>query len=304
MSIINAFLRILRDLFLKNSWFVGVIGVIFAGVGGVITNATSGPVFSKVCGEGNFCTTGVFEFMFYRIEGWMISVGILASSFSAYIGYKDKDEIEKLSRELEIKSEEISQLNEFNTEITSDLSLKTVNTFEVFSLILKTLAAELGLKEEDRISIYKVSEDHFFLIGRYSTNQSYRRIGRNYYPRQEGILEKAFERSWFQADLGVSYADNNARRKKYADEQLRKFRIPVQTANRFNMKSRCYRALSIKDGGLGEPDAIVCIESTGIKSLNHLNREMMEARFSPFAIFLLALEHHVPSMDNAMRQGL
>lgn len=247
---------------------------------------------------------GVKNYILYTYEGWLVCSGVLFTAASSIVARGDKSKIQELEILVNSKSDEIEYLTELKVHAEGRLSLTSIDVFEVFSLLLKAYSAEFNLGLEDRISLYKVSEDHFFILGRFSENQSYRKVGRKYYDRQQGILEKAFQRAYVQEDLPVSYGDAAQKRKRYADEQLRKFRIPVQITNKFNMKSRSYRALAIKAGNMEFPVAIICVESTARGTLGVVTRENLQLRANQVTVLISALEHHIPSMDNAMSRGL
>lgn len=289
----------------RHSWAFGVFGVALAAIGGVITNATVGFYLKDACGaEGKACFHGAVAFLFTTYEGLMVTFGGLFTSISIMVSYSDKLKIDRLETDNQQKSDEIFALQSLNLTNTETLDKRSIDTFQVFSLYLKHTASELRLGVEDRISIYKVSEEYFFLFGRFSKNHSYTKIGRRYYQREQGVIEDAFEKNWAQSEMQCSYEKNVARKRKYADEHLRRFRIPSQVSNNFNMKSRSYRALAVKGEGLGRPVAIVCVESTVRGNLNHITREVLVARLPMLASLLEALEHHIPSMDNAMSEGL
>jgi hypothetical protein len=238
----------------RHSWAFGVFGVALAAIGGVITNATVSAYLKTSCGaEGQACFDGVESFLLKTPEGLMVSLGALFTSVSIFVSYTDKIEIDKLRLAVSDKEDQIESLTFLNTEVADILDKRSIDSFEMLSLYLKHVASELRLGIEERISIYKVSDDYFFLVERFSENHSYSKVGRSYYQRQQGIIESACERNWAQVEMQCAYDTNASRRKKYADEHLRRFRIPAQVVNNFKIKSRSYRALAIRGAGARLP---------------------------------------------------
>lgn len=296
--------EVVQQTVLRHSWVLTALGIIFAAIGGVASNVTASTVLKPSCGEGQICLEGFRIFLLSTYEGWMILLGAALSISGTAISYKDKNEIDRLNGELTEYQGSIAVLQAIKGTMENEINASTIDVFKVFSLLLKQIACDCQLSVNERVSIYKVSETKFFIAGRYSENAAFNKVRRKYYERGHGLIEEAWKRGWAELEIRSSNNGNANNRKRYAEEHNGKTGIPAGIVKEFNMRSRSYKALSIKDHDLGSPIAIVCIESTERSGLAKLDRADLEARFNHLAILVEALEHHVASLDNAMSEGL
>lgn len=288
---------------IRHSWAFTAMGGTLAAVGGIITNVTAAGTFKSSCGEGIFCAEGLKVFLFFTIEGLMICLGVIFTVIGSFATYQQQEAIESLQSDLCASRLAFDELGNVHQLVNAELTASTVDVFKVFSLILRHAALDLDFGNNERISLYRASDDKFFIIGRYSGNAKYNITRRKYHPRGSGVLEKAWSDGWAEFENRFSPNGNTTARKKYNDEHFNKCKVPVKVVSDINMKSRSYRALSIKGSDIGPPLAVVCLESLDWKRLDAIDRQSVQRRFDQLAILLEALEHHVASLDNAMSEG-
>ena len=158
----------------------------------------------------------------------------------------------------------------------------------------------MSFGSSERISAYLVGEDKFFIAGRYSLNPDFHKIHRNYYPKGQGVIDKARLDGWSIQKI-VSPSDKT---EKYAQEHVAKCGIPVEVARKFTMKSRCYAAISIVDQTSNHPIAIICFESTNRNKLDPLNRETVMQSVNHIVPVIEALAPQAIWPNDALNEGL
>lgn len=269
-------------------------------LGGVVTNVTAATFFRPFCGEGRFCFSGLFAFLSRTVEGWMIIVGLVLSAVGSLISYLDKQQIGLLQGNVTSLQNDIEVIKSVNDSLTKELSQASLDPTKLFKLLLMDLSNDMGLGTAHRLSLYKVTSGKFFIIGRYSDNPNFCEVRRKYYDRARGAIDLAWENGWAECSVN---ANPMAKRRKYVSEQCAKYQLKQQVVEGFVMKSRCYKALALKNS-TGATLAIICAESTDRLGLASVTREDMQQRCTHLPILLEALEHHVTSLDNAMNEGL
>jgi hypothetical protein len=137
----------------------------------------------------------------------------------------------------------------------------------VFEARLQKIANDLGLKDTERISIYRHNQqDKFILIGRYSESPSYIKRGRSAYPDDEGCIGTAWNNGE-AFDDNLPDPDNDI--SSYVNELKKRWNINKQTSRGFIMKSRNYAAYAIKESSSpGKRIAVIVFESTQINKLD------------------------------------
>jgi hypothetical protein len=292
------------DKVISHSWLLTVLGALLLAVAGVVTNVTAAAVFRPLCGDAAFCMPGLRVFLFTTTEGWMIVAGLIFSAAGSLISFKEREEVENLKSLLTESRQEHHDLRGLYEELGKEVSNRAINTSQVFSLMLRELVSDLGFGVNHRISLYKVGQGKFFILGRYAENSDYNEVHRQYYDRGQGILEQAWRNGWAEAEIRFNPEGGTKQLKKYCEFQQLRFGVPPKVAVGFRMKSRTYKSLALRDPKLGHPVAIVCLESTDKDGLNHVGREEVQGRFGQLIILMEALEHHIASLDNALNEGL
>ena len=127
---------------------------------------------------------------------------------------------------------------------------------------LKNVSLFLGLKNCDRISLYVLNGEEFRIIGRYSENPKFKRIGRKYYPSDCGYIAMCFNNNngnpYFVKDGLPSSLD------KYVARVSKETGMSADVIKALSMKSRSYFTRVITDGQDMNVGVLV-IESTNKK---------------------------------------
>ncbi|NBA73912.1 hypothetical protein GOQ04_00005 [Emticicia sp. ODNR4P] len=135
-------------------------------------------------------------------------------------------------------------------------SIKEMN--ELFNSYLTLMVKNLGFGHTERISVYKVYEDNFVLIGRASDNPNLQKIGRSSYPIDEGLIGKGWaEGEFFIDNLPEPHTRNGD---TYYTQVNQINKIDREVLRNIKMKSRTYFVFRIK-GYDNQPKAVLVIES-------------------------------------------
>jgi hypothetical protein len=131
----------------------------------------------------------------------------------------------------------------------------------LFNNFLYLFAKSIGLKNEDRITVYKNSQDSFVTIGRYSPNPKYQSFHRKSIPITEGFIAKALEREEVFID-SLPECSKPKQIKNYHSAVSCLCDITEDALSSLNMKSRTYYCKALTDPTGMNRKAIVVIEST------------------------------------------
>lgn len=180
---------------------------------------------------------------YYAIVSFSLIFGILA-----VISGK---EIENLENDNNIKSLKINDLE-------SKLNEVVIETNELFNSYLRLLLKNLNFTHTERISVYKVYNNKFKLIGRTSVDPLLSGVGRVEYPINEGFIGKGWrEGEYFIENLPDS---NAAGGNTYYNAINRIHPIPRSVIDGIKMKSRNFFIYRI-NGYDGNPKAVLVFES-------------------------------------------
>jgi hypothetical protein len=180
---------------------------------------------------------------YYVIVSFSLIFGILA-----VISGK---EIENLENDNNIKSLKINDLE-------SKLNEVVIETNELFNSYLRLLLKNLNFTHTERISVYKVYNNKFKLIGRTSVDPLLSGVGRVEYPINEGFIGKGWrEGEYFIENLPDT---NAAGGNTYYNAINRIHPIPRSVIDGIKMKSSNFFIYRI-NGYDGNPKAVLVFES-------------------------------------------
>jgi len=117
--------------------------------------------------------------------------------------------------------------------------------------------------ESERISVYRHNGHAFTMIGRYSTNPSYKKRSRTIYPDNQGAIGEAWEKR-----TAVAYIPDFASDEDGYYEAHASWGVDYETAANLSMRSRVYVACSILDAKQLNPVAVAVVESTSPSTLD------------------------------------
>jgi len=196
---------------------------------------------------------GVNEFQIGRLFYYSI---ILIAFIFGIISINHAKNISDLEQDKEEKGNKITDLESALSEIVEETS-------ELFNSYIKLLIKNLDFTYKERISVYKVYEDNFILIGRSSVNPIFMEKGRPKYPIKEGFIGIGWAKTeYFVDDL----PDPNIRNGDTYYNRINKISpISREIINNLNMKSRTFFVYRI-NGFDGNPKAILVFESENEKA--------------------------------------
>lgn len=163
---------------------------------------------------------------------------------------------------------------------------------------LQILFAQIGLNNNDRISVYSHEEQAFIMLGRYSPNPEYKKPGRGIYPDDQGCIGEA----WRQGKAIISNIPTPGT-KSYYREMLR-WNITESVADSLRMKSQCYVGYAIHNNHR-DRIAVIVFESTASCGLNdkEINSKLLEGGEEMIALFLEKMHSLEPTPTFALDRG-
>jgi hypothetical protein len=176
---------------------------------------------------------------------------VIIALIFGYISFKNDKDIKILELDNQEKGRKIIDLE----NALSD-SIKEMN--ELFDSYLTLMIKNLNFKYTERISVYKVFEDKFVLIGRASDNPNFQLVGRNSYPKNDGFIGLGWATGeFFINDLPDPTVRNG---ETYFNAVNAVCQIEKKVVQSIKMKSRTYLVLRIK-GYDNQAKAVLVIES-------------------------------------------
>jgi hypothetical protein len=154
--------------------------------------------------------------------------------------------LEAANRELKAEVERCEQ----------QIDSRVTNLVDVVNVLLRDLANDLGIyKGDTRLSVYRHSEDKFYLVGRVSPNEDYAAVGRTSYPDTQGFIGKV----WRNADdkTNVTFP---ADRQDWIDTQVKSFEFTRPEAESLKMHAVVMTATKLRRDLHGDAFGVLCIE--------------------------------------------
>lgn len=191
---------------------------------------------------------GIPEFEIGRV---FYAFTVLTALVFGGISVTQAKDVAELEKDKEEKGLKISDLETTLTEIIHETS-------DLFNSYIKLIVKNLGFTHQERISVYKVYEDGFKLIGRSSINPNLMEKGRPKYPLSDGFIGKG----WAEGEFFINnLPDPNSRNgNSYYQAVNRINSIERDVVDNMNMKSRTYFVYRI-NGFDSSPKAILVFES-------------------------------------------
>lgn len=228
--------KIIDFLFDKSHIISGVCVVILS----VVDISNLNEVTIKVFGAEKFEIGKIFYYII-----------VLLSLFFGIIAVISGKEIEKLESDNNNKGFKINDLESKLNEVVTE-------TNELFNSYLRLLLKNLNFTHTERISVYKVYNNKFKLIGRTSVDPILSGIGRPEYPINEGFIGKGWrEGEYFIENLpDINVANGNT----YYNAINKIHPIPRLVIEGIKMKSRNFFIYRI-NGYDSNPKAVLVFES-------------------------------------------
>ena len=189
--------------------------------------------------------------------------------------------------------------NENDSLISQNKSIQ-LETYAIFSGYLKCISDNFSLTPQERISIYKLNEDLFICVGRYSESEEYSKKSQKPYPKNKGCIGKAW-------DLGTHEITNcpeyDTDKKKWIHFHKSNYRYTDVDLNRVRMKSASFLGIRLKDVS-GSTIAVIVFESIIAGTRLKKFKSKFNNNFAASLVHLLqALEEHIPLPESAKKEG-
>ena len=209
--------------------------------------------------DWTFNEWGLVEFPLGKII-YYLTIGLTA--LFGWISYDTAESVATLTKDVKEKGQKI-------VDLETNVSERVKEMNELFKSYLKLLVETLEFDHTSRISVYKVYEDKFLLMGRSSANPMLETSTRNSYPIDQGFIGKAWaEGEYYVNDLPDPASKN---RETYYTKVNQLCKINKDVVLNMNMASRCYYIQRI-NGYENEPRAIIVLES---KEPNAFSKEVV-----------------------------
>jgi hypothetical protein len=230
---------------------------------------------------------------------WLINKQVYSSKSIDKIEKEKTDEIISLKgdkKELDIKIQNLeNQISKINN-----------NSIEIVEIHLAYLFEKMKLGNNERISLYKLICDEFYVLGRYSANPELRKRSRISY-KKEGLIFKAWQEIKFFKNTGIPNADN--KRTKFKKNYYKIINdiatIDEETVWNIKMKGRSFYIKSFKDLMNLEQTSIIVIESKNERAFEEADIDLVlnldeEKRL---VAFVEKIDWDFPNINNASEKG-
>jgi len=188
------------------------------------------------------------KIIYYIVVSASIIFGLFGLSNSKNLSDLEKDTTEKGNKIIDLENALSDSIKEMN---------------ELFNSYLTLMVKNLNFGPNERISVYKVHEGRFVLIGRASDNPNLQKTGRSSYPLEEGLIGKGWAEGEYFID---NLPDPSARNGETYYTQVNTInKINKEVVKEIKMKSRTYFVYRIR-GYDNQPKAVLVIESLNCKA--------------------------------------
>ncbi|WP_187477897.1 hypothetical protein [Amniculibacterium sp. G2-70] len=193
---------------------------------------------------------GAKEFAYGKIIYYIV---VFSALIFGIISLIHGTEVSKIEKDNISKGEKIIDLENRLNDLVGETS-------ELFNSYLKLLIKSLDFKHTERISVYKVYNNRFKLIGRTSIDPTLMEMGRNDYPIDEGFIGKGWKEGDFFCDNLPEITQGRNGINNYYNRVNNIFPISKNVVEGIRMKSRNFYVYRI-DGYDGNPKAVLVFES-------------------------------------------
>lgn len=247
--------------------------IILAVSGTVLFGLSNGFIAGFSFKEGFDKEIGFLDCLLFLIWNPMsgVIVGSLLIMFGAIGTYRDQKNQSNIIldltkeqsriRELEISLDDAQEESE---SFKNELSRAHENLAKAW---LKMASITLGLGSTERVTIFCENQEHFFNIGRFSSNPVYSKVHRDKFQLDDGVVSKAWQHRECIEDGCPSYKDDG-----YNAYLAEHYGLDEERISNLKMKSCRYIAIAIRDAY--EHTGVIVFEST---SMDFINQEMVKA---------------------------
>lgn len=214
--------------------------------------------------------------------GWVIFIIVIVLTiFQIKKQTEESKTIEKLEKERTDEMESLKgEKNDLDVKIQkleNQLSKINNNSIDIVDIHLAYLAEKMKLGSTERITLYKLINDQFYVLGRFSSNPELKKRSRLVY-KKEGLIFKAWQESKFFKNSGIPIPNLNSKskfRRGYYKVLNEIANIEEQTVWEMRMKSRSFYIKAFKDLKNLAQTSIIVIESKNEKAFEEAEIGLM-----------------------------
>ena len=247
-----------------------------------------------------------------KFIGWILfGVVIILTIVQIVKQIKETKTIEKIEKE---KTEEIISLrgekNELDIKIQNlenQISKININSIEIVDIHLAYLFEKMKLGNDERISLYKLINEEFYVLGRFSSNPELRKRSRQSY-KKEGLIFKAWQSGNYFKNSGIPIPNTSTRskfRRGYYNVINDVAPIDEETVWSIKMKSRSFYIKSFKDLMNLEQTSIIVIESKNERAFEETDIDLVlnQDEEKRLVAFVEKINWDFPNINNASEKG-
>jgi hypothetical protein len=246
-----------------------------------------------------------------KVIGWILfGIVIILTIVQIVKQIKETKSIEKIEKEKEIQisslEKEKKELDIKIQNLENQISKINYNSIEIVEIHLAYLFEKMKLGNDERISLYKLINDEFFVLGRFSSNPEFRKRSRTSY-KKEGLIFKAWQEIKFFKNSGIPIPDN--RRTKFKKNYYKVINeiatIDEDTVWYMKMKSRSFYIKSFKDLMNLEQTSIIVIESKNDNAFEEafIDSALNQDEEKRLVAFVEKIDWDFPNINNAFEKG-
>ena len=279
--------------FLQKSKFIDEYGLEFSNV------LFNGFAYTLV---GIFYTSNrfiIWEFMTLKRTSYFLLVMSVVINVIFFFNQKKKSK--SLKSFEEDNNEKAIKIQSLENKIQSIHK----NYTEIFNEHLASLYFKLKLSNDSRISMYKLENDNFYIIGRYSINPDLYKINRNYYPSNQGLIALALSNGNYFLNTGVPEYGIKSRQKNIVFNFFNSISlIDRDVFDKITMKSKSFYLRALLDPKNIQRTSIIVIESTKSKAFEKEDIDaIIEDEEHKLTSFVEKIDWNLPSLINAQDKG-
>lgn len=199
-----------------------------------------------------------------------------------------KAEINRLideARVLEVHIEDAEMTIFYNRKSHQEFIYQSLSKY-----LMHISSDHLGYCDTERISIYRHSDNKFFIAGRYAQNIEFNKTNRIKFPENEGCIGEA----WRTGNT-VFKSFESRKGKKYNNWQLSEFQITPEISQAIRMKSHSYCAIPISENSTRV--GVLLFESLGNTKLDITKINASIKEHNSFLIELLKESNQVADRE-------
>lgn len=244
--------------------------------------------------------------------GWLLFVFVIFLTILQIVKQiNEAKSIEKLEKE---KTDEINNLNAEKKDLDikiqnleNQISKININSIEIVDIHLAYLFEKMKLGNDERISLYKLINEEFYVLGRFSSNPELRKRSRPSY-KKEGLIFKAWQSGNYFKNSGIPIP-NTSTRSKFRRGYYKVINdiapIDEETVWSIKMKSRSFYIKSFKDLMNLEQTSIIVIESKNDRSFEETDIDLVlnQDEEKRLVAFVEKINWDFPNINNASEKG-